>query len=153
MRTFNEFLNENEYLVEMAQKQGVSSGFVFYTFDNEYSYHYPHIHICVKSDDKKFKKGRVLKNNKSLKTLGSIKIRHDNNYTLENLEFETLFDDEINTNKYKKIFIDWLNDNPIKRLKDYTNSDKCLIDYHNSNSQYVDKDKYIQRIDYIRNSE
>lgn len=150
MKSFKEFLKEDNCLFEMAQKQGVVNKFTFYTFDNEYESHYPHVHICVKIDDKNFE-GKPLKNKSNLKTIGSIRINLDDNYDLNNLVFENVFDEKNMMNiQNQKIFIDWLNKPVLKNIPNYTNANKCLIDYDISNEKYKDKLKYTKKINQIK---
>ena len=92
----------NEILA-MAQRQGTIKDFTFYTLDNEYANHYPHVHICIKKDGKTL--GEPLKNGSDFLSLGSIRLRPDEKYTLETLEFETVINPDILTSKNKKIFI------------------------------------------------
>ena len=123
----------------MAQKQGFVSPFTFYTLDSEYPSHYPHVHICVKND-KKYK--RTPMQNNSLLSLGSIRLRADDNYTLENLEFETVKDPWIETNKNKKLFVKWLNSE--ETLLNRTNANVALADYLKSNDKCKDRAKYLR---------
>ena len=125
-------------ILAMAQKQGTIKDFTFYTLDNEYASHYPHVHICIKNDGKT--KGTPLKNGSNLLSLGSIRLRPDEKYTLENLEFETVINPDILTSKNKKIFIQWLLEEN-KRFK-VKNCFKCVSDYDDSNSKYKDRIKY-----------
>lgn len=124
----------------MAQKQGFVSPFTFYTLDNEYSSHYPHIHICVKNDNKT--KGVPLKNGSPYLSLGSIRLRPDDNYTLENLEFEVVENPIITNTKNKKLFIKWLL--KINPLRGTSNASASLADYLLSNDKCKDRAKYLK---------
>lgn len=127
-------------VLAMAQKQGYSDNFVFYTLDNEYASHYPHVHICIKNDKKI--KGKPLKNGSNLLSLGSIRLKPNDNYTLENLEFETIENPIITSAKNKVLFINWLlQENPRFRVK---NCFKCVSDYSDSNENFRDYTKYMK---------
>lgn len=130
-------LRKNEILA-MAQKQGSIKNFTFYTLDNEFPSHYPHVHICIKNDGKT--KGVPLKNGSNLLSLGSVKLRPDNNYTVENLEFETLINEDLDTIKNRKIIVEWLTDIH-KKLK-IENCFKCVSDYDDSNPNYKNRIAY-----------
>lgn len=115
----------------MAQKQGQSEDFTFYTLDREQVSHYPHIHVCVNSGDKKYK-GKPLENGSNLKTIVTIKLRPDCVYSWKNLEFEKIFDRNSITSENKKIWAAWLN-SIHKRSKDETNGEHAVADFFNSN--------------------
>ena len=137
----------NSYEIDaMAQNLGDSKEFTFYTLDNEPISHYPHVHICVKKDPKF--KGKLLKNNSPYMSLGSIKLRPDNDYTIENLEFETIEDPYITNRKNKKIFVDWLLSNTKKRkFGNILNCDLCIYLYLASNKQCQDRQAYEDYLD------
>ena len=110
-----------------AQKVGSEEEFSFYNLDNELPSERPHIHICVRKDNKDFKYSKSLRYGNPLKSVGKIILRKDCKYTIENLQIES---DNQFTNKQKKLFVDWLmsEDDP-----DITNGRLCLINYKRSN--------------------
>ena len=110
-----------------AQKVGSEEEFSFYNLDNELPSELPHIHICVRKDNKDFKYSKSLRYGNPLKSVGKIILRKDCKYTIENLQIES---DNQFTNKQKKLFVDWLmsEDDP-----DITNGRLCLINYKRSN--------------------
>ena len=131
----------------MANNQGNEGKFTFYTLDKEPPSHYPHVHICIKQD-KKYQ-GKLLRNNSPYMTLGSIKLRADDNYTLENLEFETIYDESILTTRNKKLFLRWLLSSVTrKKLQGILNCWKCVDDYLNNNQKCQDRQAYE---DYLNN--
>ena len=78
-----------------------------------------------------------------------IKLRPDNDYTIENLEFETIEDSYITSRKNKKIFVDWLLSNTKKRkFGNILNCDLCIYLYLASNKQCQDRQAYE---DYLNN--
>ena len=100
-------------LDEMAQRQGNDEYFVYYTLDNEFASHRPHVHICVNKGDKHWK-GKNFKNGQNLKTVASVylpieQIKRNIPFSLDNLEFEEVIDNKINSTKYKKSICNWLN--------------------------------------------
>lgn len=122
-------------ICEMAEKQGFDKEFTYYTLDNEYRTHYPHVHICVKTTSKW--DGKQLRNGSPYKTIGSIKLNRIKDYNINNIEFEEIKDNKITQNKYKKIFCDWLNSNNTgKRHNIYTNAYRCLDSYLMNNDGY-----------------
>ena len=131
-------LKKVDEILAIAQRQGTIKDFTFYTLDNEYANHYPHVHICIKKDGKTL--GEPLKNGSDFLSLGSIRLRPDEKYTLETLEFETVINPDILTSKNKKIFIQWLLEEN-KRFK-AKNCFKCVSDYDDSNPKYKDRIKY-----------
>lgn len=134
-------LKKVDEILAIAQRQGTIKDFTFYTLDNEYANHYPHVHICIKNDGKT--KGTPLKNGSNLLSLGSIRLRPDEKYTLENLEFETVINPDILTSKNKKIFIQWLLDFRIIAGSKITNCDKCVNDYLISNDKCKNRKSYL----------
>lgn len=138
-------LLKESYIYEMAQKQGVQDKFTFYTLDNEYISHYPHVHVCVKNDEKRWN-GKALRNGSPYKTVASVRLRKDCNYTSYNLEFEEILDSKIENTKYIKTICNWLNSREL--LFDgsedtKTNGFRCLQDYlrNNEESKHIEEYK------------
>lgn len=125
---------DNIQITEMAQKQGQDAEFVYYTLDNEYISHYPHVHICVPNQNKRWD-GKPLHSGHPLKTVASVRLLNTKTYAPDDIIFEEIKDPKIDTKKYRKIIADWLN-STISGLK-YNNKQgnalKCLHDYLNSN--------------------
>ena len=121
-------------LYEMAEKQGYDKQFTYYTLDNEYKTHYPHVHICVKNDSKW--DGKPLRSGRPYKTVGSIKLNRIDSFTPQNIEFEEIKDTRITGTKYKKIFCEWLNSTNDGTLNNIdTNACRCLKSYIRNNEQ------------------
>lgn len=98
---------ELEQIYEMAQKQGEDKEFTYYTLDNELASHKPHVHICVSKENKHWK-GSNFKNGQNLKTVGSIflpfeQLKNKIEFTPENIQFEVIEDDKLQSNKYVKV--------------------------------------------------
>ena len=110
-----------------AQKVGSEEEFSFYNLDNELPSELPHIHICVRKDNKDFKYSKSLRYGNPLKSVGKIILRKDCKYTIENLQIES---DNQFTNKQKKLFVDWLNQKTFLNAK---NGKIALMDYLKSN--------------------
>lgn len=133
-----------DYIFEMAQRQGQDSDFVYYTLDNEPASHYPHIHICVKSDDKHWS-GKNFKNGQNLKTIAAVRLS-TKPYTESNVTFEIVVDSKITGIQYRRKIANWLNSRATSytgRALGLTKSDKALNDYFESNSNCLHKQKYI----------
>ena len=130
---------EFQSMNEMAQKQGSDDVFIYYTLDREPISHYPHVHVCVKSGTKGWT-GKNLDNGSPYIDLGAIRLLPNTEYTLDNLTIEHIRDSKIESNRYKKLFIEWLN----KPYKNYniTNSQKCIDDYLESNEYCKFKKEY-----------
>ena len=130
-------------ITEMAQKQGQDSIFVYYTLDNEFISHYPHVHVCVPNNNKHWGDSNF-KNGQNLKTVGSVflpfeQLRDKIPFTVDNIEFEVVDDKKVINKKYVQIICNWLNqeteddfgnkiNNAVKCFNDYkmSNGDKCL---------------------------
>ena len=125
---------------EMAQKQGQDSTFVYYTLDNEFISHYPHVHICVPNNDKHWD-GKPLNSGNPLKTVASVRLLDKLQYTVDDIIFEEIKDPKIESTKYKKIIANWLNStiSGLKINNKQGNALKCLQDYINSNETKHDK--------------
>ena len=132
LKQLNETLSElieNITINEMAEKQGFDAQFLYYTLDNEYQSHYPHLHLCVAKDNKKWD-GKPLRSGNPYKSVASVRLTRLDGYTPENLIFEEIKDERVNTNKFKKIICDWLNSNfNGKRYLKQTNAEKCINSY------------------------
>ena len=125
---------------EMAQKQGQDSTFVYYTLDNEFISHYPHVHICVPNNDKHWD-GKPLNSGNPLKTVASVRLLDKLQYTVDDIIFEEIKDPKIESTKYKKIIANWLNStiSGLNINNKQGNALKCLQDYLNSNETKHDK--------------
>lgn len=134
-------LKKVDEILAIAQRQGTIKDFTFYTLDNEYANHYPHVHICIKKDGKTL--GEPLKNGSDFLSLGSIRLRPDEKYTLETLEFETVINPNILASKNKKIFVQWLLDFRIIAGSKIINCDKCVKDYLISNDKCKNRKSYL----------
>ena len=117
----------HQFLNEMAQKHGNSETFTYYTMDNEYKSHAPHVHVCVPIDDKQWV-GEAI--NDKFKTICAIKLE-EKHYTLENLEFEHIVKGNVLSTKCKKEIVAWLNSQ--YRDVSMTNALHALYDYEDSN--------------------
>ena len=126
--------------IEMAQKQGQDSTFVYYTLDNEFISHYPHVHICVPNNDNHWD-GKPLNSGSPLKTVASVRLLDKLQYTVDDIIFEEIKDSKVESTKYKKIIADWLNStiSGLKINNKQGNALKCLQDYLNSNETKHDK--------------
>ena len=131
---------DNIQITEMAQKQGQDKEFVYYTLDNEYISHYPHVHICVSNQNKQWQ-GKPLHSGNPLKTIASVRLLDTKTYTPETIIFEEIKDNKIDNKKYRKIIADWLNStiSGLKVNNKQGNALKCLQDYLNSNESKFDK--------------
>lgn len=132
-------------ITEMAQKQGQDKEFVYYTLDNEYISHYPHVHVCVPIQDKRWE-GKPLHSGNPLKTVASVRLLDTKTYTIDNLIFEEIKDKKIDSKKYKKVICDWLNStiSGLKINNRQGNALKCLQDYLNSNDSKFDNYMILQ---------
>lgn len=121
--------------VAMAQKQGGVDGFVFYTLNKERVGHFPHVHVCVPSEwiGKKYQNAKNLEDGSDLKTIATIKLRPDCNYTKQNIEFEKVYCQDLITSKNKKIWAKWLND--VYVGLGVQNGRKCVSDFFASNPE------------------
>jgi len=144
-----------DHIVEsMARKQGISKDFIYYSFDRDSDSHFPHVHICVRKDNATYKncKGKTIEGQNSLKSIASIRLRADANYTPENLQFEGAdkgkpIDDRINTVKNKKAIVEWLLSMNIKEA--CPNYASCLRYYLTYNSGFLEKDIAKEYIDFF----
>lgn len=125
---------------EMAQKQGQDDTFTYYTLDNEYTSHYPHVHICVNIQNKQWK-GKPLHSGNPLKTVASVRLLDTLKYTPEDIIFEEIKDEKIDSPKYRNIICNWLNSTitGLKINNKQANALKCLQDYLNNNETKHDK--------------
>lgn len=129
-------------VTEMAQKQGQDGTFVYYTLDNEFTSHYPHVHVCVSNNEKDWD-GKPLRSGNPLKTVASVRLLDTLTYKPEDIIFEEIKDEKVDSPKYRKIISDWLNStiSGLKVNNKQGNALKCLQDYLNSNN--TKHDKYI----------
>lgn len=136
-----ELLIEDKYqITEMAEKQGFDKIFTYYTLDNEFETHYPHVHICVSNNEKSWD-GKPLRSGNPLKTVGSVRLNRINGYTTENLEFEEIKDNKITDTRYKKEICNWLNSTfNGKRNNKETNAYRCINSYIMNNEGYYNKE-------------
>lgn len=116
-------------IYSFAQKVGSEEEFSFYNLDNELPSERPHIHICVRKDNKDFKSSKSLRYGNPLKSVGKIILRKDCKYTIENLQIES---DNQFTSKQKKLFVDWLMSKAPPRFVS-TQGDIALTNYFASN--------------------
>lgn len=133
---------------EMAQLQGGDTTFFYYTLDNEALSHYPHVHICVKKGTKGWQ-GKQLHNGSPYITVGSVRLLTTLEYTADDMILETVIDEKIQNNKYKKIIAQWLNSKYKNRQNGQLNCIKCLDDYLTSNSKCQSKEQYEQWLEEI----
>ena len=134
---------ESFAITEMAQRQGSDGNFEYYTLDNEYKSHVPHVHVCVNNGDKHWD-GKPLNSGNPLKSIASVILYPDSReYTKGNIEFEDIVDSRITNEKYKKIIAKWLN----AKRRGEANSIKCIDDYLLSNSDFYEREKYQKYID------
>ena len=150
---------ESFAITEMAQRQGSDGNFEYYTLDNEYKSHVPHVHVCVNKGDKHWE-GKPLRSGNPLKSIASVILYPDDReYTKGNIEFEDIVDSwflnkvpgdtldivdsRITNEKYKKIIAKWLN----AKRRGEANSIKCIDDYLLSNSDFYEREKYQKYID------
>lgn len=120
---------------EMAQKQGHSKLFTYYTLDNEFSSHYPHVHVCTHIANSKFS-GKPLRSGKPYQTIGSVKLNQVANYIPATLEFEEYKDPAILSDKYKQEICNWLNATTDSMFNNTeTNAVRCIKDYIRNNDQ------------------
>ena len=133
-------VNNKCQITEMAEKQGFDKIFTYYTLDNEFETHYPHVHICVSNNEKSWD-GKPLRSGNPLKTVGSVKLNRVDGYTPNNLEFEEIKDNKITNTKYKKEICNWLNSTfNGKRTTKETNAYRCINSYiMNNNGYYNDE--------------
>lgn len=127
-------------ITEMAQKQGQDGTFVYYTLDNEFVSHYPHVHICVSNNDKNWD-GKPLRSGNPFKTVASVRLLDILTYQPQDVIFEEIKDSKIDSIHYKKIISSWLNStiSGLKINNKQGNALKCLQDYLNSNESKQDK--------------
>ena len=134
---------------EMAEKQGFDSTFTYYTLDNEFLTHHPHVHICVPTQDKKWD-GKPLRSGNPLKTVASVVLDKVDGYTTDNLRFEEIKDPKINNIKYKKEICNWLNSTFSGKLHNkYTNAYRCMVSYIMNNEGYFNDEveKLLNEVD------
>ena len=123
---------------EMAQKQGKDENFTYYTLDNEFSSHRPHVHVCVSKNDKHWK-GSSFNNGNNLQSVGAVflpyeQIKNKVPFTIDNIEFEIIDDKRVENIKYKKVICDWLNSEMTDSFGNkILNAMKCFNDYKLSN--------------------
>ena len=140
-------VQEKQPITEMAEKQGFDKYFTYYTLDNEYSSHYPHVHVCVPTADKSWD-GKTLRSGNPLKSVASIKLDRVDGYTVDNLEFEEIKDKKITGNTYKKEICNWLNSNfNGKRTNKDTNAYRCLDSYIMNNENGTHNDQAEELLD------
>lgn len=127
-------------ITETAEKQGFDDTFTYYTLDNEYKTHYPHIHICVAKDNSRWD-GKPLRSGNPLKSVASVKLNRVTGFTPQNLEFGEIKDTKIENTKYKKEICKWLNSNfNGKRTTKETNAYRCLNSYLMNNDGYYNEE-------------
>ena len=136
-----ESLSELTQINQMANKQGNDELFTYYTLDNEFYSHNPHVHICVSNNDKHWN-GKPLRSGNHLKTIASVTLYITDEYTIDNIEFEEIIDKRILSNEYKKVICKWLN---TKKLG-YPNWVKCINDYVTNNPDFHNYDIYYNYI-------
>lgn len=143
LKQSNEILKEEVELfaiTEMANRQGTDEYFEYYTLDSEYESHNPHIHICVKNNDKHWK-GKPLRSGNPFKSIASVLLYPQKiEYNKDNIVFEDVVDSNIDTSKYKKIIAKWLN--TIRRGEE--NYIKCIDDYLTNNLKFFNREKYVE---------
>lgn len=138
IKQLNEEIKKLFPLYEMAQKQGNDEFFVYYTLDNEYASHRPHVHVCVKIDNKKWH-GAKFKNGQGLKTVGAVflpyeQLKNKIEFTVDNIQFETINDNNITNSKYVQVICKWLNSTVTDDFGNtISNAIKCFNDYKLSN--------------------
>ena len=131
---------ENKQIYEMAQKQGKDDSFTYYTLDNEFASHRPHVHICVSKNDKHWE-GSNFNNGQNLKTVASIflpfeQLRDKIPFTPENIQFETIDDEKIKNSKNIEKICLWLNSTKEDSFGNkINNAIKCFNDYKMSNGK------------------
>ena len=145
-----------EILDEMAQKQGMEDNFLFYTLDDEYVSHKPHIHVCVHENDSRFSKVNRNPIKRDYHKLCTIIIPPSCEINESNLQIEEDYgNQELIKEKYKKGWIKFLNSSatPYKNVLE-----KSLVDYMMSNcnipytQDYLDAYKRITHKKYDPNS-
>jgi len=115
----------------MAHKEGKIEEFIFYVLNREPHSHRPHVHVCVSADNKHYK-GKFLESGENLKTIVSIYLRPDCKYTIDNLEFEEIYDPKSINSKNKKLWVQILNSKK-PRSRNFNFSYDCLDDYFEDN--------------------
>lgn len=128
----------------LSQWQGDYKGFSFYTLDTEAPFRYPHVHVCISGNNKRYK-GKWLEDGSKMRTVVTIKLREMADYDPLNLEFDKVYDSGAVTPENRKIWAAFLN--KVNEDSGYTNNWQCRFDFKRSNAEnmFLNQFEYVQK--------